>query len=200
MRKAKFLLPVFLLIAAFVAADNAEATEKNRLLLKNAVITAIDTATETITAEKDGVTYTIDAADATFRRKYGAKCDVYELMAGDYIRVWGRISGTNITAKKIKDYSIQKWKGSFVGTVTTVDPTTYTDNKGRSFQQFEIESRHRGDQIIRVYSTTRIKYKGKVKTFADLAVGQTVVAKGIWNNTHSIIYDTNWVKIKKLAE
>jgi|GEM_PF-1494773 hypothetical protein len=200
MKKAKFLLLIALFLTFFAIAESTEAKAGNGIQLKNAVITAIDTTTETITATKDGTTYTIDASGATLRRKYGAKCDIYELTAGDYIFVWGTMSGTNVTATKIKDLSIQKWKASFVGTITTVDSTTYTDNEGRSYQQFEIESRHRGDQVIRVYSATSIKYKGDSKTFTDFAVGQEVVAKGTWNNTHSFVYDTNWVKIRKLAE
>src|SRR4030042_4234271 len=190
MRKMKFLLPIALFFAFFAIAGNGEAKSGNGIQLKNAVITAIDTATETITATKNGLTYTIDASGATFRRKYGAKCDIYELMTGDYVWVWGTMSGTNGTARKMKDYSIQKWKGSFVGTITSVDDlTVYSDGEGNSYQQFEIDSRHRGDQIIRVYDTTRIKYKGASRIFSDLAVGQEVVAKGIWNNTHSFVYD-----------
>lgn len=196
----KFFLPIALFLAFFAFAGSGEAKSGNGIQLKNAVITAIDTATETITATKNGATYTIDASGATFRRKYGAKCDIYELTTGDYIWVWGTMSGTNITARKMKDMSIQKWKASFVGTITTVDSAAYTDGEGRSYQQFEIESRHRGNQIIRVYDTTRIRYKGASRTFSDLAVGQEVVAKGIWNNTHSFVYDTNWVKIRKLVD
>lgn len=197
----KFFLPIALFAAFFAVAGDGEAKSGNGIQLKNAVITAIDTTTESITAEKNGVSYVIDASGATFRRRYGAKCDVYELMNGDYIWVWGTMSGTNITARKVKDYSIQKWKGTFVGTITFVDIlTTYNDNEGRIYQQFEIESRHRGDQVIRVYDTTRIKYRGQTKTFTDLAVGQEVVAKGIWNNTHSFVYDTSQVKIRKLME
>jgi len=200
MQKAKYFLPLALFLAFFAFAGNGEAKSGNGIQLKNALVTAVDTTTETITAAKDGVTYTVDASGATLRRKYGAKCDLYEIMTGDYIWVWGRMSGTNITARKVKDYSIQKWKASFVGTITFIDSlTTYNDNEGRVYQQFEIESRHRGNQVIRVYDTTRLKYKGASKTFSDLAVGQEVVATGIWNNTHSFVYDTSQVKIRKLA-
>jgi hypothetical protein len=200
MRKVNFLLPAILLVATFVAADQVEAKAKNGIQLKNAVITAIDTTTETITATKNDVSYTIDASNATFRRKYGAKCDVYELMTGDHIYVWGAVSGLNITANKVKDYSIQKWKGTFAGTITYIDSlNTYSDNEGRVYRQFEIQSNHRGTQVIRVYDTTRIKYKKTSKTFDDLAVGQKIFAKGIWNSTHSFVYDTNWVKIRNMT-
>jgi len=200
MRKAKIFLPMVFLLAFFVIAGKAEASSSNKIKLRNAVITAVNTETKTITAEKNGTTYTIDASGATLRRKYGAKCEIYELIAGDYIWVWGRISETNtIIAKKVKDYSIQKWKGSFVGTITIIDSGTYTDSQGRNYQQFEIESRHRGNQVIRVYDTTLIKYRKESKTFSDLAVGQEIVAKGTWNNTHSFVYDTVRVKILKLT-
>ncbi|MDI6778472.1 MAG: DUF5666 domain-containing protein [Patescibacteria group bacterium] len=200
MRKMKFFLPVALFLAFFVFAGSADAKSGNGIQLKNALITSVDDRSNTVIAAKDGTEYAIDVSNATIRRRYGAKCDFYELMTGDYIWVWGTMSGTNITAGKVKDMSIQKWKGSFVGTITSIDSATYTDGEGKSYQQFEIESRHRGDQIIRVYSTTSIKYRGKAKTFSDLAIGQEVVAKGTWNNTHSFVYDTNWVKIRTLAE
>lgn len=201
MGKKIFLTGAILITTALVfSAQKAEAGVNNKLRLRNAVITAIDTETKTITAEKNDVSYVIDASKAIFKRKYGARCDIYELMVGDYIRVWGVISGTNITAIKVKDYSIQRWRGSFVGTITTIDSEIYSDNKGQTFRQFEIKSHYRGNQIIRVYDTTQIKYKRTSKAFTDLAIGQKIVAKGIWNNTQSLVYNTKWVKIKKLVE
>jgi hypothetical protein len=201
MRKAKIFLPAIFLLALFVVADKTEAKAGNGIQLKNAVITTVDTENKIITAEKNGMTHTVDASSATFRRKYGAKCDIYELTMGDYIWVWGRMSeGNTIIAKKVKDYSIQKWRGLFIGTIIAIDSGSYTDDQGRNYQQFTIESRHRGEQTIRVYETTRIQYRKESKTFSDLAVGQEIIAKGTWNNTHSFVYDTKWIKIRKLAE
>lgn len=199
MLKFKILMPAALFLALTLSAQGTNAKPGNGIQLKNAVITTIDTAAKTITATKNDTTYTIDTSGATLRRKYGAKCDIYELMTGDYIWVWGRMSGKDITARKVKDYSIQKWKGSFTGTITAVDLGTYSDYLG-SYQKFTLRSRHRGVQEVRVYSTTAIKYRGTAKTFAELLANYEVTAKGIWNNTHSFVYGTDWVKIRKITQ
>jgi len=195
--KAKILIAsvMFLAIAPIFPASAVGGSQG--IKLRNAVIATIDSNTKIITAIKGGQTYTIDASSATVRRRYGAKANFSEMVVGDYIWVWGTQSGNSITARKVKDYSIQKWKGSFTGTITAVDAETYADYLG-SYQKFTLQSRHRGLQEVRVYGNTVIKYRGTAKTFAELLANYEITAKGIWNNTHSFVYGTSWVKIRKL--
>lgn len=173
--------------------------------LKNAVITSVDSRSDTVIATKNGTEYTIDALSATVRRRYGAKAELSEMMEGDYIWVWGTQSGTSITARKIKDMSIQKWKGTFTGTIislsSSLQPLTKSANKltlaGADW--LIMRTKHRGLQEVLVYDTTQIKYRKQTMSFSDLTVGSQIVAKGIWNRTHSIVYNTSWIKIRELA-
>jgi hypothetical protein len=200
MKKAKFILSIVLIFAFFSIAGKGEAKTGNGIQIKNALVTTVDPTTKLITATKGNVSYVIDASGATLRRKYDAKCSIFELMTGDHISVWGTMSGTNITARKAKDMSIQKWNASFTGTISAIDNlNTYIDSSGRSYQIFMLQSLHRGTQTVRVYASTRIKYKKSSLSFVDLAVGDKITAQGIWNSTSSIVYNTAWIKIKQLA-
>src|SRR4030042_2140390 len=133
MQKVKILLPVALFLAFFAFAGSTNAKSGNGIKLKNAVITSVDSRSNTVIATKNGTEYTIDTSNATVRRRYGAKAEFSEMMEGDYIWVWGTQEGTTIMARKIKDMSIQKWKGTLTGTITSLSssfqPLTKSANK-----------------------------------------------------------------------
>jgi hypothetical protein len=188
---------LFAIFPVFPVSAKKSASAQG-IRIKNGQIATINYDTKIITATKNGTTYTIDATNAVVKRRYGATAAFSEMLTGDYIWVWGTIDGTNITARKIRDNSIQKWKATFAGTITAINNFDISDPRG-NYHEFTLQSRHRGVQTVRLYSTTRIKYKRTSLTFTDLAVGETITAKGIWNNTHSIVYNTAWIKIKKLV-
>jgi hypothetical protein len=197
---AGLVLVAFAFSCFAFAADAKKSNSAQGIRIKNGQIASIDYSTKIITVAQNNITYTIDATNAVVKRRYGATAAFTEMITDDWIWVWGTIDGTNITAKRIRDNSIQKWKANFTGTIATIDDlNTYVDNAGNSYQQFTLQSRHRGTQTVRVYNTTRIKYKSSSKNFVDLAIGDTITAKGIWNNTSSSIYNTSLIKIKKLA-
>ena len=163
-----------------------------RVVINNAVVTGTPTAT-ILNATKGSTTYTVDITNAKLVRKYNAKAAVSEIMAGDFVTILGTIPGadpTQITATKVQDTSIQKLDASFQGTITAIDSAN---------SKFTLQSLHRGVQTVNVLSTTAIKYQKQTKAFSDLAGGDTVIVKGIWNSTHSIIYGTTNIKITKLA-
>jgi len=163
-----------------------------RVVISNAVVAGTPTAT-ILNATKGSTTYTIDITKAKLVRKYNATANISEIMAGDFVTVWGTIPGadlTQITATKVQDASIQKLDASFQGTITAIDS---------AHSKFTLQSLHRGVQMVNVLSTTVIKYQKETKAFSDLVVGDTVIVKGIWNSTHSIIYGTTNIKIQKLA-
>jgi len=159
---------------------------RQRKVLVNATITEING--KIINVTKDSTTYTVDATNARIVRKFDAKADFSEVLTGDIINVWGTLDGTTVTARKIKDLSIQKAHGVFSGTIKSIDSTAKT---------FVLQSNKRGDQTAHVTDSTRIKQKGQTKAFADLQVGNNIQVKGTWNKTHNKIYNVNWVKIKK---
>lgn len=178
---------IALLIMPFFGASASENNRnRNRRVLTNALVTNI--AEFTITATKNSVTYTIDATNAKLHRRYNARAAFSEMINGDTISVWGTIDGTNIIAKKIQDLSIQKWKATFNGSITAIDSAN---------NNFILQSNARGTQTVNVYDYTKFKYKKRTaKTFTDLQVGDRVVAKGIWNRAHNLVYNTTWVNIK----
>jgi hypothetical protein len=190
MRKLKIPVAVALtalIIIPFFGASAAENNRnRNRRVLTNAIVTNI--AGYTITATKNNLTYTIDATNAKLHRRYNARAAFSEIIIGDTINVWGTIDGTNITARKVQDLSIQMWKATFNGSITAIDSAN---------NNFTLQTNSRGTQTVNVYDYTKFKYKKRTaKTFADLQVGDRVVAKGIWNRAHNLVYNTTWVNIK----
>lgn len=175
-------------------SSNHGKAHKKKIVINNAVITGTPTAT-TLTVTRGTTNYTIDITNAKLVRRYNAKADISEIMSGDYVMIWGTIPDTSnpnqITATQVRDNSIQKLGASFQGTIKSLDSTTTP-------KTFILQSNHRGDQKVNVYDTTSIKYQNQVKTFADLAAGDSVMVKGIWNSTHSVIYNTTEIKIKTL--
>jgi len=200
MRIIKMILFLLFLAMFVLPFYGASAKTGNGIQLKNASYYGMDTWIQEMYAKKNGITYNIDYKNASILRRYGAKADTSELMTWDTISVWGTMNGTDITATKIKDLSIQKWNASFAGTITAIDDEhTYTDAHGQSFQQFTMQSLHRGSQTVRVYGSTHIRYKKRSMSFIDLAVGDKINAKGIWNSSYHLVYNTSLIKIKKLA-
>lgn len=185
-----------LLLAVFVVAPLAYASADytalkaggNRWLLNKAVVKSIDTTAKTITVTRNSTDYVVDYSGARLIRKYNATANVSEILVGDYVKVFGKITGTNVVAKKVKDLSIQRFNGKFNGTIKSIDTINQT---------FVLQTNRRGDQTVEVLATTKIRYKGAVKSFSDLAVGNWVIIKGTWNSTHKLAYNVTSVKITR---
>lgn len=195
MKRILYLVSMFVLALAILIPMGADAKKAKKIkwTVKFCTISAIDGTT--ITATKSGTTYTIDAANALIKRKYNATAAFSEVMVGDIIHVKGTMTGTNIVATRIMDTSIQKYKGTFQGTVTSVDTLN---------NQFVFQSKARGPQTVNICAAvgtncsqaTAFKYRNKSpKTFAELQVGDKIVVHGIWNNTHSLVYNTTKINI-----
>jgi hypothetical protein len=192
MRKMKTPFAVALIAFMVIPFFSVSATQnrsRNRRVLTNALVANIEGYT--ITATKNSTTYTIDATNARLNRRYNARANFSEMLAGDTIIVWGTIDGSNITASKIQDLSIQQWKATFNGSITAIDSAN---------NNFSLQTNSRGTQTVNVYDYTKFKYRARTaKTFSDLQVGDRVVAKGIWNRAHNLVYNTTWVNIKAYA-
>jgi Cu/Ag efflux protein CusF len=181
-----------MLIAAPIAYVSAAQTSPkaggNKWLLNKAVVKSVDIAAKTITVTKNSVDYVVDYSNARLVRKYNATADISEILVGDFVKIFGKINGTNVTAKRVKDLSIQKFNGKFHGTIKSIDTT---DNS------FVLQTKKRGDQTVEVSSTTKIRYKSTTKAFSDLAVGNRVIIKGTWNSTHKLAYNVTSIKITR---
>lgn len=151
-------------------------------------LTAINGNTLTVKKE-DGSTVSVDITNATCRRRFGAKCDWGELVVGDILNVVGKWSDdakTAITAKLVRNISIQKRWGVIFGKVTQI-------NEG----SIVMESKRGGETLsVTVYTSGAklVKRNQESMTISDLKVGHRVRVKGVWDRTLKEIRETEQIK------
>ncbi|MBI4973698.1 hypothetical protein HZC27_03760 [Candidatus Roizmanbacteria bacterium] len=123
--------------------------------------------------------------ETMLKRRFGANSTLSELMVGDELAVVGKrhkgtdgqYSESEVDAKYIRDLSIQRRNAVFTGTITTKADSSFT-----------LQTVSRGLQNVYISSTTTIHEKDKVKTYADLAVGDKVLVKGeLWDRANTKI-------------
>lgn len=158
----------------------------NRAVLGNASLTAKNGTTLTVT--KDGKTYTVQTDGNTqLRRRFWGKSSLDEMQIGDMLNItgtWTDDAQTTIKAKLVRDVSIQKRFGVFIGNVTSTSSTGFVMN-----------TVNRGMQTVTVGSTT--KYIGRNQqaiNFSDIATGHRVRVRGLWDNKSNTITDVSQVK------
>ncbi len=159
----------------------------NRLArLTDAQITAINGTV--ITATENGKTYTINTSDQTrFRRHFWGKSDLNEFSVGNQINVWGRWADdekTIINARFIRNLSIQKRHGVFIGTV-----------KSKTDTSFVLESINRGDQTVYFDANTKfVNRKQETITYSNVNQADRVRVKGLWDKSLNKITEVTQVK------
>jgi len=141
-----------------------------------------------LTVSKDEKNFSVNVlSDTKFRRHFWGKSDISELSVSNIVNVWGKWTDntqTAIDAKLIRNMSIMKRYGVFLGKVKSKDGTSFT-----------IESVNRGDQTVFFTSTTKfIDRKEKTITFADIKVGDKVRIKGMWDKSLNKITDVSIIK------
>jgi len=169
---------------------------KNRLRQKfsfgSGLLTAINGTT--LTVEKDGKSYTVltgtfEHCKTKFQRRFWGSSSISEMTIGDKLNVIGRWQDdakTIIEACSIRDVSIQKRFGVFLGVVTSVTPDGWV---------MTTFSAKRPDQSVFVSASTKfVNRKNETITKADVVVGHRVRVKGMWNNTNNTITDVTHVK------
>ncbi len=150
------------------------------------IVTAKADASLTVT--KDGKTFTVNVdSKSKFRRHFWGKSAHDEISVGDHVNVWGRFTDdaqTTILAMMIRDLSIQKRKGAFLGTVSS-----------KGTDSFIMHTVNRGDQTVMVESTIKfMKRNGETMTFADMLVNHRVRVKGLWDKTLNKITEVAEIK------
>jgi hypothetical protein len=144
--------------------------EKANLQYKSGKVTAVSSASFTLTAE-DGTVYTVNTSGATFNTAFNGSFLQANLKAEDYVRVKGSVSGNAITAKTIlvSPANTQPAKGK--GTVTAVSGSTLTvQTKGNNTVTVNTDA-----------NTSVTKTDGSTGVVSDVAVGSKVSVKGLWN-------------------
>ncbi len=160
-----------------------------KVLVRGAKITSINGSTITAMNMWGSTTMTwivnTDTSTKSIRR-YGGNSSLSEMSVGDYISFSGMLDTTasvlTVKADMIKDWSIQKVSASFTGTVASIDSVN---------QKFGLTTKERGVIgviAVSVASTTQwIKGNATSTTFADLQVGDRVLASGLYNNLQKLL-------------
>lgn len=149
-------------------------------------ITAI--SGNTLSVKQGDKSYTVNVGDSTkLYRRFGAKATLSEFAVGNKINIvgtWTDESKIAINASYIRDVSVMKKFGTFVGKVTS-----------KSDGSFVIEPKVRQTQTIMVSSTTKYTDRNKnAITYADIAVGDRVQTRGVWDKSNKKVIETSEVR------
>lgn len=149
-------------------------------------VTANDGSTLTVKNESKILTVTTDTSTKCERHYFGT-CAISEIAINDKVQVFGNYSDatkTTLQATLIRDVSIMKKYGAFIGNVVS-----------KTDSSFIIESKERGQQTILVTTTTKfVQRNEKPSTFAALQVGNRVRVKGVWDKVNKTVSLVTQVK------
>lgn len=182
---------VILSVNGAVYAQSPTAKKQVRFLptpahLVNTSVTAISGNTLTVT--KDSKPYTINTdANTKFRRRFWGKSSLSEISVGDELNIWGKWTDegkTTISARLIRDLSIQKRQGVFIGQM-----------QGKSDSGFTLQTKNRGVQTVTTDKKTKYYNRmGRLITVNDLNVNDTVKVRGLWDSKLNTITEVLYVK------
>jgi hypothetical protein len=158
----------------------------SRAIIHVGKVTAIGTNSLTVT--ENNKTYTVNTDGNTkFRRRFFGSANFAEIRINDQLNVFGKWTDdahTTILANLIRDMSIQKRFGVFVGDVTSVSGSTLV-----------IKSVNRGTQTITVSGTPKLtNRKGQPIQLTDILSGHRIRIKGMWDNTNNTITEVKEIK------
>lgn len=190
---ASFILTLFLVLNFTQVTDAQSPTAKKAVRfvatsahLTNASVTAISETTLTVT--KDGKPYTINTTAKTkFGRRFWGKSSLSEISVGDTVNIWGKWTDegqTTIDTRLIRDLSIQKRQGVFIGTV-----------QGKSDSGFTLQTKNRGVQTVTADKNTKYYNRmGRFITLNDINANDKVKVRGLWDNKLNTITQVLYVK------
>lgn len=142
----------------------------------------------TLTVTKDDKTYTVLTDNKTqLRRRFWGKATLGEMQIGDKLNVFGKWTDdtkATIQARLVRDLSIQKRFGAFIGTVQQLTANGWV-----------MDTVNRGNQTVTVVSSTKfVNRKEEPITKNDILVGHRVRVKGLWDRTNNTITEVTQVK------
>lgn len=127
--------------------------------------------------------------DTKLRRRFGTSAALSEFSVGDNLFIvgkWTDQTKNTLNAKNIRDLSIQKIKGTFFGSVQSIDTA---QNK------LVVSTAHRGNQTVSLTSATKIQNrKGEVMGLMDIQPGDKVRVHGLWDRTLNTVQQTEQLK------
>lgn len=151
------------------------------------IVTAKNAPSLTVT--KDGKTYTVNTDSNTrFRRHFWGNSSFDEIAVNNNVNVWGKFTDdtqTTILAAMIRDLSIQKRRGVFVGTISNLNGTAFTLN-----------SLNRSSQAVTLDGSTKCvdRKEETINCSNDLKNDHKVRVKGMWDKTNNTITEVTHVK------
>ena len=161
--------------------------DDGNVLVRGAKVTAINGSAITATTAwgSASLTWTVNTNASTnlVRRFGGDFTSLSEIATGDLISFTGPLNTTagqlTVTAKTLKDWSIQQARANFKGTVSSVNA---------SAQSFALQTKERGTITVMVNSSTSITRAGTVVVFADVKAGDQVEhTSGLYDNASHIL-------------
>lgn len=143
-----------------------------------------------LTVEKDGKSYTVVTdAKTQLRRRFWGKATLDEMQVGDTLNViglWADDAKTTINAKLVRDASIEKRFGVFVGLVKSLTSSGWV---------MSTVSEKRLDETVTVSASTKlVNRKEEAIVQADIAVGHRVRVKGLWDRANNTVTEVTHVK------
>lgn len=158
-----------------------------RATLPKTTLTSKTGTTLTVKGQ-DGKEYTVKTDTTTqLRRRFWGKATLDEMQINDTLNIIGKWldeGKTQIQAVLIRDASIQKRNGVFLGTLKTVSGNTWT-----------MDTQSRGTQTVTVSSITKfLNRKGEMITQSTVLVGHRVRVRGLWDNKANTITEVSEAK------
>lgn len=146
-------------------------------------VTALNAPKFTMTVRD--INYTVDATNAKILRRYGDRIQLSEFQVGDIVKVTGTVDGTNVTAKIVRNESLQIKNTTFVGNVKSLGTNSFVINI--PFVESKIVGSKNGQEQreynVNITNSTQFTKNKQPATFADLKVGSNVAVYGAWNLT-----------------
>lgn len=208
---AIFSLVSFISPVIQVSAENIEATRpakmrlekvrENKEIIKEKIKSKRAALTGTITslsssqftlavkkAEMNGKSVVVNVTNETkILRRFGGKSILAEFGVNDEIQVVGKWTDdikTALDAMVIRNLSLQKRFGAFVGTISSIGTNSLVLN-----------TIQRGSQTVTISANTKLVGRRKQTiAFSDLVVGNRIGVKGLWDKKNNTITEVVQVK------
>lgn len=152
----------------------------------NGVVTAKTGSTLTVLHGSTTVMVNV-TSNTKLRRHFWGSSTLDEISINDKVNVWGKFTDdtkTTVDATLIRDLSIAKRNGVFVGTVQTITGNVLT-----------VLTVNRGVQSVTVDSSTKyINRKEQEMVQADVAVGHRIRVRGMWDKANNTITEVKELK------
>ena len=171
-------------------AKDMRSLKQQTNLVKGSVIggkvTAINGTSFTVLTKSGSVTVNTDTT-TKFKRHYWGLSSISDISVEDKVNVWGQwtdTSKTTINATLVRDLSIAKRFGAFIGTITS-----------KSSNGFVLVSKNRGTQTVTFASSVKItNRKEQAISLSDIQLNDRVRVKGMWDKTNNTITEVTNVK------